>query len=139
MSSDLASQASEALKYGAELREKGYVAEADEFESFLSNAVKKQATKAALGKLKQTNGEFSFDVKLKFSEISSLIEEIQTLIPPPRTLLNPFCMHKEDSRVCQFCRPSMNAIDPEIRDLERSMNLALEEKRKEFNELSKNY
>ena len=130
---DLAEQGKEALKYLSELRQKGHEDDAEEFESFLSNMVKKQATKQALLKLKQTISQFTFDMRFQIPEISELLEDIRGEIRPEREVKrNPFCMHKGKAvGKCDFCFPPEETA-VEISQVQNSLREALEEKREDY-------
>jgi hypothetical protein len=128
---ELADNAKEALKYWSELKSKGHEEDADELLKFLSNAVKKQATKQALLKLKQTVGEFIFDAKLKISEISELIGDAKGEIPLNKDKRrNPFCKHRENS-LCEFCSPP-EVTSAEMDEIMKSLEAAIDEKRSDF-------
>ncbi len=128
---ELGDQAKEALKYWSELKSKGHEEDAEEFLAFLSNAVKKQATKQALLKLKKTVGEWAFDAKFKISEISELIEDVKENLPVNREMRrNPFCMHKKNS-VCEYCS-TPEVTSPEMEAIMKSLKEAIDEKSIDF-------
>ena len=123
---DMREQADEALKYLSELKHKGLDDEVNEFSSFLSNMVKKQATLIACNKLRRIIGEFSFDMRLKREEIRESITDLREIIPEPRPVSrNPFC---------KVCNPP---VDAEIENVRNELSEAINEAKIKLVEMKK--
>ena len=123
---DMREHADEALKYLSELKHKGLDDEVNEFSSFLSNMVKKQATLIACNKLRRIIGEFSFDMRLKREEIRESITDLREIIPEQRPVSR--------NQFCKVCNPP---VDAEIENVRNELSEAINEAKIKLVEMKK--